>query len=190
MKIGVLSLQGAFAEHMSVIKRIGARAQPVRLPDQLDGLDGLVIPGGESTTMLTLMKSFGLVRRLRENAQAGLPIMGTCAGMICMAREISGHDTETLALMDIAVERNSFGRQKDSFEADVSIPVLGEKPFPAVFIRAPSVSRVGTGADVFAELPDGVAVGCRQANLLAVAFHPELTGDLRLHNYFLSMVKG
>ena len=190
MRIGVLALQGAYAEHMSVIKRIGAEARPVRLPDQMDNLDGLVIPGGESTTMLALMRSFKLVRPVRDRAQAGLPTMGTCAGMICMAREASGLDMETLALMDIDVERNSFGRQADSFEDRVSIPVLGDNPFPAVFIRAPSVSRVGPRVDVLATLPDGTVVGCRQGKLIAVAFHPELTGDVRLHKYFLSMVMG
>ncbi len=190
MRIGVLALQGAFAEHISAIERIGAEALPVRLPDQLDDLDGLVIPGGESTSMLSLMKSYGLAQPLRDKAQAGLPMMGTCAGMICMAREVSGHDMEMLALMDIAVERNSFGRQIDSFESEVAIPVLGDNPFHAVFIRAPSVSRVGPRVDVLARLSDGVVVGCRQEKLMALAFHPELTDDLRLHNYFLSVITG
>ena len=190
MRIGVLALQGAFAEHISVIERIGAEAQPIRLPDQMDNLDGLVIPGGESTTMLALMSSFDLVRAVRDKAQAGLPTMGTCAGMVCMAREVSGLGMETLALMDIEVERNSFGRQADSFEDRVSIPVLGDNPFPAVFIRAPSVSRVGPRVDVLATLRDGTVVGCRQGKLIAIAFHPELTGDVRLHKYFLSMVMG
>ncbi len=190
MRIGVLALQGAFAEHMSAIERIGAEAPPVRLPDQLDSLDGLVIPGGESTSILTLMKSFGLVQALRERAQAGLPVMGTCAGMICLASEVSGSDMATLALMDITVDRNSFGRQIDSFQTAVSVPALGQEPFPAVFIRAPSISRVGEGVGVMATLPDGVVVGCRQANLIALAFHPEITDDLRLHRYFLSLAMG
>lgn len=188
MQIGVLALQGAFIEHISVMQELGVEASPVRLPNQLDGLDGLIIPGGESTAILQLMQSFSLFQPLRELAKAGLPILGTCAGMICLAKNASNYDMETLAVMDIVVKRNAFGRQIDSFEAELPIPVLGDKPFPAIFIRAPFIEGVGPKIEVLARLPGGVAVACRQDKLVATAFHPELTTDLRLHNYFLRIV--
>ena len=187
MKIGVLALQGAFIEHVSIMQQLGAEALLVRLPNQLDGLDGLIIPGGESTTILKLMQSFSFIQPLRELAKAGLPILGICAGMICLAKKVSNYDMETLAVVDILVNRNAFGRQIDSFETELPIPVLGDKPFPAVFIRAPFIEQVDPKTKVLARLPSGIAVACRQEKLIAIAFHPELTSDLRLHSYFLSI---
>ena len=188
MRIGVLALQGAFTEHISVMQQLGVEASPVRLPNQLGGLDGLIIPGGESTTILELMQSFSLIQPLRELAKAGLPILGTCAGMICLAKKISNHDRETLAVMDIVVNRNAFGRQIDSFEAELPIPALGDKPFPAIFIRAPIIERGGPQIEILTKLPNGVAVAARQGRLVATAFHPELTSDSRFHRYFLEIV--
>jgi len=188
MKIGVLALQGGFIEHISVMQQLRVEASPIRLPDQLDNLDGLIIPGGESTTILQLMRSFGFVQPLRELANEGLPILGTCAGMICLARKVPNHDMEPLAVMDMVVKRNAFGRQIDSFESELTIPVLGGKPFPVVFIRAPFIAGVSPKIQVLARLPSGIAVACRQENLMATAFHPELTDDFRLHSYFLSIV--
>ncbi len=191
MRIGVLALQGAFIEHIGVLQQLGAEALPVRLPGELDGLDGLIIPGGESTTMLNLMQSFDLLRPLRELAQAGFPVLGTCAGMICLAKKAynaNNTNMETLALMDIEVRRNAFGRQVDSFEAELLVPALGDKPFPAVFIRAPIVERTGPQVEILARLPNEVVVAARQGKMVATAFHPELTGDVRLHSYFLKIV--
>jgi 5'-phosphate synthase pdxT subunit len=188
VKIGVLALQGAFIEHAAIIQLLGAGASLIRLPNQLDGLDGLIIPGGESTTILKLMQSFNLLQPLRELAKAGLPIWGTCAGMICLAKKVSDHDMETLAVMDITVRRNAFGRQIDSFEAELSIPALGDKPFPAIFIRAPLIERADPQVEILARLPSGVAVAGKQGKLMATAFHPELTSDLRLHSHFLKVI--
>jgi 5'-phosphate synthase pdxT subunit len=188
MKIGVLALQGAFREHISIIQELGIEALPVRLPDHLDGLDGLIIPGGESTAILKLMESFSLIQPIREMARAGLPIFGTCAGMICLAKKVFNHDMETLAVMDMVVTRNAFGRQVDSFETELPIPALGEEPFPAIFIRAPFIERAEPRVKILARLPSGVAVASRQGNLMATAFHPELTTDFRLHSYFLRIV--
>jgi len=191
MRIGVLALQGAFIEHIGVMQQLGAEASPVRLPGELNGLDGLIIPGGESTTMLNLMQSFDLLRPLRELAQAGFPLLGTCAGMICLAKkayDFNNTDIETLALMDIEVRRNAFGRQVDSFETKLPVPALGHESFPAVFIRAPIVDRTGPQVEILAKLPNDVVVAARQGKLVVTAFHPELTDDLRLHSYFLKIV--
>lgn len=188
MKIGVLALQGAFAEHISVMQQLGVEASPVRLPAQLDGLDALIIPGGESTAILKLMKSFHLFQPLRELAGAGLPIFGTCAGMVCLAREVCNYHMETLGVMDLVVRRNAFGRQIDSFEAELPIPALGDKSFPAVFIRAPFIERADPQVEIIATLPKGAAVACKQGKFLVTSFHPELTSDFRLHNYFLRIV--
>jgi len=188
MKIGVLALQGSFIEHISVMQQLGVEASPIRLPNQLDGLDGLIIPGGESTAILQSMERFSLIQPLRQLAKAGLPILGTCAGMICLAKKVSNDDMETLAVMDLVVRRNAFGRQIDSFETELSIPALGDKPFPAIFIRAPFVDRAEPQVEILATLPSGIAVACKQENLMATAFHPELTDDLRLHSYFLKIV--
>lgn len=191
MKIGVLALQGAFIEHINIMQWLGVEASPVRLPHELSSLDGLIIPGGESTTILNLMQSFSLVQPVKEVARAGLPILGTCAGMICLAKKVSDSintNPETLALMDIEVRRNAFGRQVDSFEAELLVPALGQQPFPAVFIRAPTIERAGSEVEILASLPDGAAVAARQDRLVATAFHPELSGDSRFHHYFLDIV--
>ncbi len=187
MKIGVLAVQGAFIEHEKALARIGAEPVEVRLPQHLDELAGLIIPGGESTTIGKVAKRWGLLEPIRAFAQSGRPLWGTCAGMILMAKDVldSMPGQPTLDLMDIAVRRNAFGRQVDSFEADLKVSALGEEPFPAVFIRAPLVERVGDGVKVLAQLDDGTVVAARQENLLVTAFHPELTGDDRFHLYFL-----
>jgi len=188
MRIGVLAAQGAFAEHLAILHQLEVEALPVRLPRELKDLDGLIIPGGESTSISKLMRGFNLMSEMVNLANNGLPIFGTCAGMILLAREISDSDAIPLGLMDITVRRNAFGRQKDSFEAELSIPVLGEKSFPGVFIRAPLIEQVNDGVEILAELTDGAIVATRQGKLLASAFHPELTNDLRFHQYFLDIV--
>jgi 5'-phosphate synthase pdxT subunit len=190
MKIGVLASQGAFAEHIEKLEQLDTEAVPVRLPGELRGVDGLIIPGGESTTISRLMSSYSLMNEIASMARGGVPLFGTCAGMILMARDISGNTTESLGLMSIRVKRNAFGRQVNSFETELAIPVLGEKPFPAVFIRAPIIERCDSGVDILARLTDGRIVAARQGTLLATAFHPELTGDLRFHRYFLDIVSG
>ena len=190
MKIGVLASQGAFAEHISTLQRLGVETIPVRLPRELKTLDGLIIPGGESTSISRLMLDYNLLHEIREQARNGLPVFGTCAGMILLAKKVSDSDVESLGLMDITVTRNAFGRQRDSFETELVIPVLGEKPFPGVFIRAPLIKQVNGKAEILARLADDTAVAARQGNLLASAFHPELTDDLRFHQYFLDIVTG
>lgn len=188
MNVGVLALQGDFAEHIAVLARLGIEARPVRLPEELAGLDGLVIPGGESTTIGRLMADYGLLSPIQDLAGRGLPIWGTCAGLILLAKEASDLDSGRLDLMDIAVERNAFGRQVDSFEADLDVEALGPPSFRAVFIRAPVIQRVGPQVEVLARLDGGLPVAARQGHLLATAFHPELADDLRFHEYFLTMV--
>ena len=189
-KIGVLALQGAFAEHIALLLRLDAEAFPIRLPRELEGLDGLVIPGGESTTISKLMGEYDFMTPLSRLCNEGFPIMGTCAGMILLSKKMVDLGVEPLGAMDIEVRRNAFGRQVDSFEADLEIPAIGEPRFHGVFIRAPSIQRAGDGVAVLARLPDGSGVAARQGHMLALAFHPELTDDLRLHSYFLSMVNG
>lgn len=188
-RIGVLALQGAFIEHIAMLRQLGADSFPVRLPSELDNLDGLVIPGGESTTMTELLDAYDLRDKLKGLAKQGLPVLGTCAGMIILAKEASSLKHPPLAIMDIAVERNAFGRQLDSFEADLDIPVLGKEPFHAVFIRAPLIERVGEGVEELARLPQGGVVAVRQGKLLGTAFHPELTADARFHQYFLRIAE-
>jgi 5'-phosphate synthase pdxT subunit len=190
LKIGVLASQGAFAEHVASIEKLGDKAGEIRLPKELDGVDGLIIPGGESTAISLLMNSYDLFTKITAMVKAGLPLFGTCAGMIMMAKNVIGNHSETLGLMDITVKRNAFGRQVDSFEVDVDIPVLGKKPFPAVFIRAPLITSCERPAEVLAKLKDGTIVAAREGKLLVTSFHPELTGDLRVHKYFLDIVKG
>ena len=190
MKIGVLASQGAFAEHIATLNQMEVEAVPVRLPRELQGLDGLIIPGGESTSISRLMFSYNLEKEIKNLAMAGLPILGTCAGMILLASKVSGSDRETLAVMGITVRRNAFGRQRESFETELSIPVLGEKPFPTVFIRAPIIEHADNGVKILARLTDGTSVAARQGKLLASAFHPELSNDLRFHRYFLEIVAG
>ena len=189
MKIGGLALQGAFIEHINILQQLGVEALPVRLPNELGSLDGLIIPGGESTSILNLMRSFNLIQPLREFAQAGSPIWGTCAGMICLAKKVSNptNSIETLAVMDMEVRRNAFGRQVDSFETDLLVPALGNESFPGVFIRAPIIERVSPQVEILTQLPSGVGIAARQGKLVATAFHPELTNDLRLHSYFLEI---
>ncbi len=187
MRIGVLAMQGAFAEHIAMLRKLKVEALPVRLPSELKGMDGLVIPGGESTSISNLITTYKLAGEVRRLAKEGLPVFGTCAGMILLAREISDSDVEPLGLMDITVRRNAFGRQKDSFEAELAIPVLGEKPFLGIFIRAPLIEQVNGKAEVLTRLGDGTIVAARQGKLLAAAFHPELTDDLRFHQYFLDI---
>jgi len=191
MKIGVLALQGAFAEHIAVLKRLNVDARPVRLPHQLEGLDGLIIPGGESTTITKLMASYKLRSKIAELASNNFPIFGTCAGMIVLASELSSNGSvKPTGAMGIKVDRNAFGRQVDSFETELSIPALGKKPFVGVFIRAPLIESVGKGVEVLARLSDGTIVAARQDKLLVCAFHPELTDDPRFHHYFLDIVLG
>jgi pyridoxal 5'-phosphate synthase pdxT subunit len=187
--VGVLALQGDFREHREMLERMGAASPEVRVPRDLPGLDGLIIPGGESTTIVRLMRSAGLLSPLKGLAADGFPIWGTCAGMILLARRLDSTGIPALEAMDIAVRRNAFGRQVDSFEADLSIPALGDSPFHAVFIRAPIIEEVGPGVEIVAQLHDGTPVAARQGRLLATAFHPELTADDRLHRLFLESVK-
>jgi pyridoxal 5'-phosphate synthase pdxT subunit len=190
MEIGVLALQGAFIEHIQKLRRIGVQAREIRLPGDLEDLEGLIIPGGESTTISKLMNSYGFIDPLRRFG-AARPIWGTCAGMIVMAREIVG-ESPCLDLMDIVVQRNAFGRQVDSFEEPLHVDGLenaGEKPFPAIFIRAPKLIQVKKDAVVFARLKDQSAVAAIQGHLMVTAFHPELSDDDRFHRFFLSLVK-
>ncbi|MFC1813169.1 pyridoxal 5'-phosphate synthase glutaminase subunit PdxT [Thermodesulfobacteriota bacterium] len=189
MKIGVLALQGDFIEHIVVLRRLGIEAVEVRLPQELKKLSGLIIPGGESTTIGKLAANYGLLSPLRNFAATGA-IWGTCAGMILMAKEV-GVAQPLLGLMDIKVQRNAFGRQKESFKADLKVRVLNEgesKPFPGVFIRAPKIIGVSGKARVIADLADGTAVAAQEGRWLVTAFHPELTNDDRFHQYFVSLI--
>ncbi len=187
MKIGVLALQGAVVEHIAMLRSLGVEAVPVRLSEGLVGLDGLVIPGGESTTIAKLLIRFDLLEPLRRTIGQGTPVYGTCAGMILLARDIGIATQPTLGEMDIVVTRNAFGRQLDSFEQDIAIPVLGDALFHAVFIRAPAITCAGPAARELARLDDGTIVAARQGSLLVTAFHPELSGDTRMHEYFVAM---
>ena len=188
MKIGVLALQGAFREHILSIEALDAHAVAVRLPHQLDECDGLIIPGGESTAISKLMASYGFYEPIRERHAAGMAVWGTCAGAILIAKEIVDgiRDQRGLDLMDIVVRRNAYGRQVDSFEADLEFKHVGEA-FRGVFIRAPWIERVGEGVEVLAE-HEGHIVAARQGDLMASTFHPELTGDPRIHRYFVETV--
>jgi len=187
-KVGVLAMQGAFAEHIAILRRLGVEAIPIRVAGELRGLNGLVIPGGESTTIGKLMREYRLTEELKRLIARGFPVWGTCAGMIVLAKEVAGHEQQLLGAMDIRVRRNAFGRQVDSFEVALDVPVLGHPPFPAVFIRAPWIEKAGDGVEVLARLPDGKPVAAREGNLVVTAFHPELTSDPRFHEYFLSIV--
>jgi pyridoxal 5'-phosphate synthase pdxT subunit len=188
MKIGVLALQGAFIEHIRVLSKLGVSAIEIRSATELQSLDGLIIPGGESTSIIKIMQDYKLTEPLRVMAQKGFPLWGTCAGMICLARRVTNNELITLAVMDISIRRNAFGRQIDSFETDLSVPTLGQIPFHAIFIRAPIIENVGKSVEVLAKLPDGTPVAARQGRLLVTSFHPELTDDSRFHDYFLTMV--
>ena len=186
-RAGVLGLQGDFREHLDTFARLGTTAVDVRRPDQLDDIDALVIPGGESTTIGKLAEHYGFIPKLRARVAEGMAVWGTCAGAIFIARDVPGHPHPLAELMDIKVRRNAFGRQLDSFEADLSVPVLGVEPFHAVFIRAPLIESVGPDVEVLSTLDGGTIVAVRQANLLATSFHPELTLDGRFHQYFLTL---
>jgi len=188
MKIGVLALQGAFREHVQRLQQLGLQAQEVRLPQHLQCLDGLIIPGGESTTIGKLATAYGLIEPLQHFTRHKAT-WGTCAGLIFLAKQIGSTEQPILGAMDIAVDRNAFGRQIDSFEIDLPIAGIAGAPFHAVFIRAPIVTAAAAGVDVLARLDDGRIVAVRQGHLLATAFHPELTDDLRLHRMFCAIVK-
>src|ERR687885_508725 len=193
LTVGVLAVQGDFAEHASMLRQAGAelgravQVREVRTPKDLEGLDGLIVPGGESTTIGKLLVAYGLEEPIKAAAQAGMPVWGTCAGMILLARDILGGEPDgRIGLMDMAVQRNAFGRQLDSFETDLAFTGL-DQPIHAVFIRAPLVERLGERARALAALPDGRVVAARQGNLVATAFHPELTPDTSLHRWFVSL---
>ncbi|QGG48539.1 pyridoxal 5'-phosphate synthase glutaminase subunit PdxT [Heliorestis convoluta] len=186
-KIGLLAMQGAFVDHEKVMQKLDCETLQVRTPEQLGQVDGLIIPGGESTTIGKLMDQFGLVDAVTERVRNGMPIWGTCAGMILLAKEIEGSDQLRLGLMDLKVRRNAFGRQVDSFEAPLQIEELGQEPFPAVFIRAPYIAEKSDNVSILATYQDKI-VAVRQGCCLAAAFHPELTADSRMHQYFLDMV--
>ncbi len=187
--IGVLALQGDFREHCQRLRSIDVATREVRLPVHLDGLDGLIIPGGESTTIARLLQRFGLQDPLRERARADFPMWGTCAGAILLSDAVPELDRTPLGLLPIAVERNAYGRQIDSFETDLAVPALGAKSFHAVFIRAPRIVGVGTGVEVLARHEDDPVI-VRRGPLLATTFHPELTSDVRLHRYFMTECVG
>jgi 5'-phosphate synthase pdxT subunit len=197
--IGVLALQGDVREHMAVLERAGAEATPVRREPELAGVDGLVLPGGESTTMSRLLETFELLEPLRERIAAGMPAFGSCAGMILLAREVldGRPDQRQLDGLDVVVRRNAFGRQVDSFEGDLDFEGLDGGPVHAVFIRAPWVEKAGDGVEILARVPDAAEAGdaaarivaIRQGPVLATAFHPELTGDERVHRLFVGMVR-
>jgi 5'-phosphate synthase pdxT subunit len=185
--IGVLALQGDVDEHIAALERAGAQTLVVKTPDDLERVDALVVPGGESTTVMKLLDRFGLERPIIERTKAGMPLWGTCMGMIVAAHDVAGLNQPTLDLIDITVRRNAFGRQNESAEVPLRIPALGAPAFPAIFIRAPWIEHCGPGVETLAER-DGMGVMVRERNVLATSFHPELTGDARVHRYFLDMV--
>ena len=188
MLIGVLALQGAFIEHERMLARLGVTSREVRQRKHLAGIDGLIIPGGESTTMGKLLDVLGMTDEVRALGRAGLPIWGTCAGLIVLATDV-GREQTTLGLLDISVRRNAFGSQLDSFETDLDVPALGADPFHAVFIRAPIITKLGPDVTPLATLADGTVVAAQRDNLLVTSFHPELTTDTRFHRYFLDLIK-
>ncbi len=185
--IGVLALQGDVQEHLAATQRAGTQAMPVKTPGDLERVDALIVPGGESTTVMKLLDRFDLARPIVERVGAGMPLWGTCMGMIVVARNVAQSEQPTLDLLDVEVRRNAFGRQNDSAEIDLPIPALGDPPFPAIFIRAPWIERAGPGVEVLAQR-DGRGVMVRQANVLGTSFHPELTQDARVHDYFARMI--
>ena len=188
MDVGVLAVQGDFAEHIAILRGVGVEGREVRLPQHLEKLSGLIIPGGESTTLSRLMSLYNLREPVARMAREGKAVWGTCAGMIMMAHEITEEDPIPLGIMDVGVHRNAFGRQVDSFEQDLDVAGFNGAPFHAVFIRAPVITRIGEGVDVLASLSDGRPVAVQQGNLLATAFHPELTNDSRFHRHFLGLI--
>lgn len=183
--VGVLALQGAFREHVAAVASLGATAREVRQLKDIEGIDALIIPGGESTTIGKLLNEWNMLEPLRQRILDGMPVYGSCAGLILLCRDIENSDQPRLGVLDATVRRNAFGRQVDSFETNLNIPEIGADPLPAVFIRAPVITGVGAGVKVLAEV-DGQAVAVRQNNILATSFHPELTPDTRMHSYFLS----
>ena len=190
VKIGVLAIQGDFAEHRRALERLGVEVREIRLPSQLDAVDGLIIPGGESTTIVQLIDIYEMREKLRERILTErMPAWGTCAGMIVMAGELSDRRPQPLGLMDTCVSRNAFGRQVDSFETDLEVAGMEGPPFRAVFIRAPVFESVGESAETLATLDDGRPVAVRQGHMLATSFHPELTDDDRMHRLFAEMVE-
>ena len=189
VRVGVLAVQGAFIEHSHALERVGLQSVEVRLPEQLDHVDGLIIPGGESTTIVQLIDIYKFRDSLKAKSNNGFPIWGTCAGMIVMASQLTDKRPDPLKLMDIVVTRNAFGRQVDSFEADINVAGMNDGPFRAVFIRAPIVTEVGRDVEILSQLDNGNAVAVRQENLLATAFHPELTNDSRMHLLFAKMIE-
>jgi 5'-phosphate synthase pdxT subunit len=188
-RIGVLAVQGAVREHLEAIREIGAEPVTVRLPHDLEGLDALILPGGESTTMRRFIERYGLREPILAMAGRGAPMLGTCAGMILLAGRLTDGDEPVLGLLDVAVERNAYGRQLDSYEADVDLPAIGAEPLHGVFIRAPVVVEAGPGVEVLARDAGGRIIAVRQGKVLATAFHPELTGDRRLHRLLLDLVE-
>ena len=187
VRIGVLAVQGDFAEHVKVLRDIGVEAVPVRLPADLEGISGLILPGGESTAMRKLIDEWGLRQPILDLAQQGAPMFGTCAGMILLSKEITDGDQPVFPLLDISVKRNAFGRQLESFESELEVPVLGDRKVHAVFIRAPIVERVGPDVDILAQLDDGRVVAVRKGSIIATAFHPELAGETRFHRLVATM---
>nr|BBH94083.1 pyridoxal 5'-phosphate synthase subunit PdxT [Thermogemmatispora argillosa] len=189
--IGVLALQGDFEAHLKALSKLGVATRAVKLPEHLTDLDGIIIPGGESTTIGKLMVDYGLDRPLKSLIEQGLPVWGTCAGLILLAKKTDNalEGQPLLAVMNIAVRRNAFGSQRESFETDLSIPVLGEVPFHAFFIRGPAITEVGPDVEVLATLDDGTIVAVREGNRLGTAFHPEVSRDPRFHHYFLRLVQ-
>jgi 5'-phosphate synthase pdxT subunit len=187
MRIGVLALQGAFREHLDTLAAIGVEGVRVREPADLEGASGLILPGGESTTMRQLIERWGLRQPILDLAERGAPIFGTCAGMIVLSRDIVGDEPPILPLLDVSVQRNAFGRQLDSFEAELSVGILGDTPVHAVFIRAPVIERTGPDVDVLARLDDGRVVAVRERNVIATSFHPELAGETRFHRLLATM---
>ena len=187
-KIGILAIQGDVQEHTLVLNQIGVEVAEVRLPDELDGLDGLIIPGGESTTIIQLIDLYGLRNPLISKIQSGMPTGGTCAGRIVLAGSLIDERPDPLHLMDIEVSRNAFGAQVDSFESFISVKHIGDSKIRAVFIRAPVVTKVGKNVEIMAKLDNGIPVCVRDQNMLATAFHPELTEDNRIHQYFVDLV--
>jgi pyridoxal 5'-phosphate synthase pdxT subunit len=187
VRIGVLALQGAFREHLQTLGAVGVEGVPVRLPADLDGVSGLILPGGESTTMRHLIGRWGLAEPIQRLAATGAPLFGTCAGMIVLSSQIVGGEPPILPLLDVTVERNAFGRQLDSFEAELDVPILGDTPVHGVFIRAPVIEAVGPDVDVLARLDDGRIVAVRERNVIATAFHPELAGETRFHRLLATM---
>jgi 5'-phosphate synthase pdxT subunit len=187
-RVGVLALQGDVAEHVHALQRIGVEAVEVKTEGDLARIDALIVPGGESTTVIKLLQRFGLVDPIKARVAAGMPFWGTCMGMIVAAHDVADLDQPTLGLLDITVRRNAFGRQLASAEVDLDVPVLGAPAFPAIFIRAPWVERAGPDVEVLAS-QDGHGVFVRQGNVIGTSFHPELTGDDRLHAYFAALAK-